>query len=182
MPVAYIYLLPCAGAEDLAKIGMTVDPLGRWSAFSARWFEAFDLERALLVEAADRRDARRREARLHRAFAPQRCPMPLHLRAQFGGASEWFRGAYDHARAQLQRWCATGEVGPVDPGPLLAARMAEQAQRLHELLEQAYADACAGMLAPTQRRALRDLLAAHRHFDPGIEATLPPHALLSLRD
>ena len=179
--LTYVYLLPCAGPEDLAKIGMTADPLGRWSAFSARWFESFDLERAWLVEAADRRDARRRENELHRAFAAQRCPMPLHLRGQFGGGSEWFRGVCDEAQARMRQWCEAGQATAVELAPLLAAQMAEQAQRLHELLEQAHANACAGVLAPAQRVALRHLLDAHRHFDPGIEARLPPHALLSLR-
>ena len=177
----YVYLLPCAGAEDLAKIGMTAHPLGRWSAFSSRWFESFDLERAVLVEAADRRDARGREAALHRAFAAYRCPMPLHLRAQFGGGSEWFRGVVEPARATMRAWCEAGEAVAVDVGALLAVQMAEQAQRLHALLEQAHADATLGQLAPAQRVALRDLLDAHRRFDPQLDTRLPPEALQLLR-
>ena len=150
--LTYVYLLPCAGPEDLAKIGMTADPLGRWSAFSARWFECFDLERAWLVEAADRRDARRRENELHRAFAAQRCPMPLHLRGQFGGGTEWFRGVYDEAQARMRQWCEAGQATAVELGPLLAAQMAEQAHRLHE------AHGAVGLLrrAAEKRRRLAD--------------------------
>lgn len=179
--MAFVYLLPCAGPEDLAKIGMTDHPLGRWSAFSSRWFETFDLARALLVEVDGRRQARRLEASLHRTLAAHRCPMPLHLRHQFGGGTEWFRGAHAEVERRLEAWRADGAAVPVDARLLLERQMAEQAERLPALLEQAYLDCTAGVLSPAQRRALRDLLDAHRHFDPHVEARLSADALSSLR-
>ena len=73
----FVYVLATAGAEDLLKIGMTHDPLERWSAFHPRWFEAFDLEHSLLVETETRRDAQALETRLHHCLAAHHCPVPL---------------------------------------------------------------------------------------------------------
>jgi hypothetical protein len=41
------------------------------------------------------------------------------------------------------------------------------------LVQQAHSDHCAGWLAPAQRRALQDLLDAHRALDPGVATDWP---------
>ncbi|MGH8109020.1 MAG: hypothetical protein ACREO1_09945 [Arenimonas sp.] len=44
----FLYVAVCGGPEDMIKVGLSHDPLSRWSAFHSRWFEAFDLEHSLL--------------------------------------------------------------------------------------------------------------------------------------
>jgi hypothetical protein len=176
----FLYALPVAGPEDLLKVGMSHDPLARWSAFHARWFEAFDLERSLLVETETRGDARRLETALHRMLAAHRCPMPITMREQAGGGGEWYRGADVLVRAFVDEQAARGFVVHHDAMPWLAARMRQQQDRLEGLLRQAREDEIAGWLAPAQHRALRDLLDAHRHFDPGLAAKLPADVLEAL--
>jgi hypothetical protein len=174
---AFLYALVAAGPEDLLKIGMSHDPLARWPAFHPRWFEAFDLERSLLVETETRNDARRLEAGLHRALAAHRCPMPITMRAQAGGVGEWYRGASATVRAFVEERDAQGYVVHVPARPWLAARMRERQERLDGLLRQAREEQMAGWLAPAQGRALRDLVDAHRHFDPDLPAKLPADLL-----
>lgn len=177
---AFLYVLPAAGPEDLLKVGMSHDPLARWSAFHPRWFEAFDLERSLLVETETRNDARRLETSLHRALAAHRCPMPMTMRAQAGGAGEWYRGASAAVQAFVEERDAQGYVVHVPARPWLAARMRERQDRLDGLLRQAREEQTAGWLAPAQRRALRHLVDAHRHFDPDLAARLPADLLDAL--
>ncbi len=59
----FAYVFPCAW-EDYAKIGFSRDPLGRITALHRRWFEFFDLDAGLLVEAENEREARDLELRL----------------------------------------------------------------------------------------------------------------------
>ena len=40
---SFVYVLPCFG-EDLAKIGMSRDPLDRFQTLHLRWFEFFDVD------------------------------------------------------------------------------------------------------------------------------------------
>ena len=181
---AFLYVLPAAGPEDLLKVGMSHDPLARWSAFHPRWFEAFDIERSLLVETETRRDARALETALHRMLAAHRCPMPMTMRGQAGGVGEWYRGAAAIVDAFVEAQSARGYVVHRSAMPWLGARMREQQARLEGLLRQACEDQAAGWLAPAQRRALQDLFDAHRHFDPGCAAGLPRDVLdaLGFRD
>lgn len=173
----YVYVLPAAGAEDLLKVGATADPLARWSAFHPRWFQAFDLERGLLVETETRRDAQRLETQWHRALRAHRCPMPMTIRMAAGGQTEWYRGAYA-ATAEFADRCRTlGHTIHSDVPAWLAPRMREQQARLFELLQQAASDHFAGWLAPAQRVALRDLVEAHCCFDPSVRERLPESAL-----
>lgn len=89
---AFLYVLRMSGAEDLLKVGLSADPVARWSSFHRRWFEAFDLEHSLLVETGSRAEAQRLETTLHRALQAHGCPVPLTMRAFAGGATEWYRG------------------------------------------------------------------------------------------
>ena len=67
MPACYLYVLPLLG-EDIAKLGISVDPLARVRAFSRRYYECFDLERSSLVGFDSVAEARRAETALHRRW------------------------------------------------------------------------------------------------------------------
>lgn len=170
---AFLYVLVAAGPEDLLKVGMSGDPLARWSSFHPRWFEAFDLEHSLLVETEARRDAQPLETQLHRQLVAHHCPVPMTMRSQAGGGTEWYRGAYAETRRFVEARETEGFVVHRAATTWLAARMQQQQDRLEGLLRHAHAEHGAGCLSPAQRQALRDLLDAHRHFDPTLPARLP---------
>lgn len=89
----HLYVLPCA-YEDLLKLGFSRQPLERMQALHPRFFEFFDLDRALLVETETVRDARRLELELRHALVEHSAPPPLTVRPQAAGHTEWYRGAY----------------------------------------------------------------------------------------
>lgn len=177
---AVVYVLAAAGPEDLLKVGLTHDPLARWPAFHPRWFEVFDLEHSLLVETESRRDAQALETQLHRMLVAHRCPMPLALRDQAGGGTEWYRGAYAMARRFVEEQQARGYVVHPSATRWLHAAMRQQQDRLEGLLRQAHADHTVGWLSPVQYQALRDLVDAHRCLDPEVSARLPADVLHAL--
>ena len=177
---AWLYVLATNGSEDLLKVGLTHDPLARWSAFHPRWYEAFDLANSMLVGCEQRRDAQRLETALHRELADHSCPMPLTIRAFAAGATEWYRGAYSPARRFVEQCEAQGYSVVRDVRSVLAPAMRENAARLDGLLQQAHAELMAGWLSQAQCRALVDLVDGHRVFDPGLEARLPDAAWQAL--
>lgn len=177
---AFLYVLVASGPEDLLKVGMTHDPLARWSAFHPRWFEAFDLEHSLLVETETRQDAQALETQLHRALAAHHCPMPITMRGQAGGGTEWYRGAYAAARRFVASRQAEGFVTHLAASAWLKAAMHQQQDRLEGLLHQAHVDHAAGWLSPAQHQAMRDLVDAHLTLDPQIAARLSADALEAL--
>ena len=93
----FAYVFPCTW-EDHCKIGFSRDPLARIVQLHRRWFEFFDLEQGLLVEAETERDARDLELELRRPLAAHRAPQPLTVHLAAGGHTEWVRGA----QARLQ--------------------------------------------------------------------------------
>jgi hypothetical protein len=177
---AFLYALVAAGPEDLLKVGLTRDPLARWSSFHPRWFEAFDIGRSLLVETETRADAQALETRLHRMLAEHRCPMPITMRDQAGGGTEWYRGAYAAVRRHVDGLQATGYIVHATATPWLGAAMRGRQDRLEGLLRQARAEHMAGWLSPAQRRALRDLVDAHRFLDPQLPSRLSADVLDAL--
>ena len=110
----FVYVAVCSGPEDLLKVGLTHDPVTRWSAFHRRWFEAFDLDHSLLIQTETRRDAQTLETALHRLLREHNCPPPLTMRCQFGGGTEWYRGAY---RVALEFAVAAARQGHVVHSP-----------------------------------------------------------------
>ena len=177
---AFLYVLPASGPEDLLKVGMTHDPLQRWSAFHPRWFEVFDLDHCSLVETETRSDAQELETRLHRMLEAYSCPMPLTMRGQAGGATEWYRGAYAAVRRFVNEQATRGFVVHSSAVPWLKIVMHQQQERLEGLLRQAHADHTAGWLSPAQQRALQDLIDAHRCMDPEVSGRLPAEILDAL--
>lgn len=180
-PRAWLYVLPAAGHEDLLKVGLTREPLARWSAFHPRWYEAFDLGHTLLVGCESRRDAQRLETALHRALAELRCPAPLSIRAAAGGAREWYRGAYPRVCRFVDDCALRGHPVERDTAAFLATGMRAQAERLDALLREAHAGLMDGWLRPAQCRAVVDLVDGHCRFDPALAARLPQPAWTDLR-
>jgi hypothetical protein len=93
MATGYVYVLPLHN-EDWLKLGVSNNPLRRAREFSLRFFDAFDLDQAILVETEGMRDAALLEKRLKQSLREHRAPRPLTIRTQAGGHTEWLRGAY----------------------------------------------------------------------------------------
>lgn len=89
----FLYVLPCA-YEDLVKLGISRQPLQRVRAYSSRWFEFFDLDHALLLEADSRREVQAWETRLKRELKLSNAPAPLTVAELAAGHTEWFRGSH----------------------------------------------------------------------------------------
>ena len=164
---AFVYVLPMAGPEDLLKVGLTHDPLARWSAFHPRWFEVFDIDQALLLATESRKEAQRLETRLRKELAEWNCPAPLTIRVRAGGRREWHRGAFAACRAFIRDRELEGYFVPPSTRQVLADGMAELAAKTASLLQQGLADLQAGTLGDAQLRALGDLVDAHRAFGTG---------------
>ena len=177
---AFLYVLCLSGPEDILKIGISQNPFMRWSAFHPRWFEAFDLEHSLLVETETRGDAQSLETQMHRTLNAHRCPIPMTMRQQAGGETEWYRGAYSAIRRIVEDLGAQGYVVHHTATPWLVAVMREQQDTLVGLIHQAHSDAEAGWLTSMQRQALFDLLDAHRALDPGVAMAWPAELLDAL--
>ena len=178
---AWLYVLLSHGHEDLLKVGLTCDPLARWSAFHPRWYDAFDLSHSMLVACESRRDAQRLETALHRLLADQRCPMPLTMRTTAAGASEWYRGAYPRTRRFAEDCAAHGHPVHWDARAVLAPAMLAQAERLHGLMLEAHRGLLDGWLQPGQCHAMVDLVEGHCRFDPALAAGLPQPAWQELQ-
>lgn len=170
---SYVYVAMCSGPEELLKIGLSDDPLARWSGFHPRWFEAFDLERSLLIEAETRRDAQALETALHRALVEHNCPPPLTMRAQVGGGTEWYRGADAAALQFVHEAKARGHAVHVPARAWFVAAVQRAGDKLVGLVEQGLRQSFDGSLSDAQRRALCDLIDAHRALDDEIDARLP---------
>ena len=79
--------------EDHCKAGFSRDPFARIASLHPRWYDAFDLDRVVLIEADAVREARDLELRLRRPLAEHRAPPPSTMRIGAGGVTEWLRGA-----------------------------------------------------------------------------------------
>lgn len=174
---AFVYVLASAGAEDLLKVGLTHDPLQRWSSFHTRWFEAFDLPHSLLIETETRGDAQRLETTLHRELVEHNCPAPLTMRLMAGGGTEWYRNAYPRLQRFAETCRASGFVVHGNAHAWLQATMEELKGDLHALLLQADEDGTLGSLPSTLLQQLQDLLDAHTYFDSTLIGDLPMDAL-----
>lgn len=169
----FMYVAVCSGPEELIKVGLSHDPVARWSAFHPRWFEAFDLDQSLLIETETRREAQGLETALHRRLIEYNCPLPMTMRPQYGGETEWYRGAFLVAREFALEAAANGHVIHEPARTWFAHAMQRRSDSLFGLLDQALRHALDGEISATQRRALRNLVDSHAAFDPGLAARLP---------
>src|SRR6185312_5741360 len=127
---AWVYVLPCR-ERDILKVGFSRDPLQRLHALHRRFFEFFDLERALLVEADTVREARFIERALIRHVAAMRAPAPLAVREVAAGGTEWFAGVAPEVVSMARMLAA--ERGHVLHAPL-AAWLRRRLATAHDVL------------------------------------------------
>ena len=170
---AFLYVLMTSGPEDLLKVGMTNDPLARWSSFHPRWFTTFDLDHSLLVETETRADAQALETSLHRMLVAHQCPMPLTMFAGAGGATEWYRGASAGASNFVLDCEQRGYVIHRQARTWLAPAMSEALARLDGIVRQAFEMHCAGELSPAQSDVVRALVESHQDFGADTESMFP---------
>ena len=151
----FAYVFPCAW-EDHCKIGFSTDPLGRISALHQRWFDFFDLEGGMLVEAESIRDARDLELELRAGLGGYNAPAPMTIRVPAGGHTEWFRGV----------------------SGLLHGRIEALASRGYRAYPLRSVDELEGLLGATAaQRRVRDVLDAFQALDIDVEPLLAPAVL-----
>jgi len=173
----YAYVFPCRW-EDHCKIGFSNNPLYRIGTLHPRWFEFFDLEHGVLVEAESVRDARDLELALRAGLVEHNAPAPLAIRPSAGGHTEWFRGAQAQVDARVASLAAHGyRVHPLDGW--LRAMLAARTDRLHEWsLSQLTVDELEGRAGPTPAQArVRDVLDACAALELTIASLLPDAVL-----
>ncbi|MDR0181743.1 GIY-YIG nuclease family protein [Lysobacter arvi] len=175
----HLYVLPCA-YEDLLKLGFSRQPLERMQALHPRFFEFFDLDRALLVETETVRDARRLELELGRALAEHSAPAPLTVRLQAAGHTEWYRGAYPQLARAMERLAQEGHTVHAPMRAWLESQMRARAPALFSwglgVLarvegEPSHLDRMP-MLAALRQQVL-DVLDAHRALGVDVDEHLP---------
>jgi len=178
---AFVYVLPCR-YEDILKVGFSRDPLLRMQSLHPRFFEFFDVDRALLVATETVSDARTLESELFQEAALHSAPAPLLVAAAAGGHTEWYRGAYPLLRETAARKAASGGYAVHMPAAAwLRERMERQAQQLYEStthLARAIESARAcGLTADLLEVRLRNLLDAYAALNLDVTPRLPPAVL-----
>ena len=175
----HLYVLPCA-YEDLLKLGFSRQPLERMQALHPRFFEFFDLDRALLVDTETVRDARRLELQLGGALADHSAPAPLTLRVEAAGHTEWYRGAYPLLRQAVGRLSEGGHTVHAPLRPWLEMQMRAGAPALFawamNVLERVEGEPDhldrLPMMHPLRRQVV-DVLDAHRALGIDVAEHLP---------
>ena len=171
----FVYVAPCA-YEDLLKVGHSRDPLERLQALHRRWYEAFDLDQAWLVELDHVREAAALELSLRRALIEHNAPAPLTIRREAAGHGEWFRGASAALAVARERLADEGHLLHAPAREWLRAALSARADRLHgwttamldvDMLE-------APVDATPVSRAVRDTLDAYAAFGIDVAPLLPP--------
>src|SRR5690606_33607656 len=146
MPACYLYILPLLN-EDVAKVGISVDPLARVRAFATRYYECFDLERSGLVGFDSVAEARRRETALHRQLRPWNAARPLTVPLRAGGHTEWYRGAAALLREEAEADRGRGLVVHQPAGDWWRERLLQERPLLFEWAEQYLLELSAEALA-----------------------------------
>lgn len=172
--VCFAYVFPCVW-EDHCKIGFSRDPLSRIQALHRRWFEFFDLDGALLIEAETERDARDLELALRRPLASHRAPAPTTVRRQAGGWTEWVRGATSPLQAAVRGLERSGYIVHAPARPWLREALAARSDALFSWTRaQLSPDERDGLAGATPAQALvRDALAAYAAFGVDLAPLLP---------
>lgn len=171
----FTYVLPCAW-EDFCKIGFSHDPLGRIRTLHPRWFEFFDVDAGVLVEAESQRDARDLELALRRPLKAHRAPAPLTIPVRAGGKTEWVRGANAQVLAAVRQLGEAGyRIWPLRDW--LAAAIQARVDGLYAWAEARWpADVeAAAAVPPIVIRELRDVLDAHVAMEVDPHPHLPAH-------
>jgi len=172
MGICYLYVLPTA-YEDILKLGLAKDPFARALAFSRRYYEFFDLSRAMLVEFDSRREAQSRETALHRHLDEWNAMQPLTVRSAAAGKTEWYRGAYDTLRAEIENDRATGCVVRAPALPWWQARLCAEREKLYEWITWLTRDEACALPQNERRQRLADVLDAYERLDVPIGDAVP---------
>lgn len=170
----FVYVFPCVW-EDHCKIGFSRDPLSRIQALHRRWFEFFDLDRAMLVETETVRDARDLELELRRPLAMHNAPAPLTVRREAAGHTEWFRGASSQLQQAVRLLEQRGHVVHAPLRRWLQTALLARSDRLYAWTQ---AQLSASELDTPAGRAraqgmLRDTLDAYAALQIDLEPLLP---------
>ncbi len=164
----YTYIFPCAW-EDHCKIGFSRNPLDRISSLHRRWYDAFDLDRIVLLETDSVRESRALELRLRRPVAAYNAPPPSTMRIEAAGLTEWFRSVSDPLQCAVNSIATEGYR--VHRGrPWMTDELNARSDRLFEwtLAQLSIDDLDAGIPTP-DRAHVRDALDAFTSLgiDPG---------------
>lgn len=177
---AFAYLLPCRH-EDIAKIGFSRDPLVRVHTLHRRYFEFFDLDRAVLVETDKVRDARTIERCLIADFSDYQAPAPLVIAESAGGRTEWYRGAFVRIHQSLHALAESDALVLHDPmSGWLRGRIVGVTERMHgwtagmhQAIEYAQHNLPDDRHAKHLQGVLCDVLDAHVALGIDVEALVP---------
>jgi hypothetical protein len=180
----FVYLLPLFDDTSF-KVGFSCHPMQRMYSFTRRYFDHFDLRRALLLRVPTCTDARAVEALVKVTLAPYRAQAP-EWSLEAGGFTEWFAGeSFEQAQGLVEE-----QLPLLQAAELIDAmthirgeltRMAnffgnwacDQARRIHD----AWHVADQGWHAPyKEAQALRDWVDAYRYFDVPLLADDPEAA------
>lgn len=180
----FVYVLPCRD-EDILKVGFSRDPPNRFRTLHRRFFEFFDLDRGLLIQTDQLRDARRIERLFITRFAGHRAPAPLVVREAAAGYTEWFRGVSPPAEVLAREVCA--DQGFPLHAPLsswLRERFVERSTLLYswsarmlEALEYEYFNVPGPARSGHGAKVLRDALDACAALGMEIRALVPAQVL-----
>lgn len=172
---AWLYVLPCA-YEDLLKLGFSRDPLARMQAIHPRWFEFFDLDRALAVQAETVAEVQIMETRYKQMLIEHNAPPPLLASVAAGGASEWYRGAYPALDLIAAELADAGYATQRPLRPWLRQRLLLAADRLYSWTRLLTAD---DLEHPegSAPRLVRNVLDAYAALEIELAPWLPPDVL-----
>jgi hypothetical protein len=180
----YIYVLPCRD-EDILKVGFSRDPLQRLRTLHARFFDFFDLDRALLIDTDRLRDARPIERLFITTFAEYRAPAPLVVPLAAAGHTEWYRGIYPMVARLARTVCE--EEGLVMHSPLrlwLRERFGEWSEllfgwsaRVLEMIEYERFNIPADQQTGRFEKALGNVLDAYVALGVDVQPLVPPEVL-----
>jgi Meiotically Up-regulated Gene 113 (MUG113) protein len=174
----FVYVFPCTW-EDHCKIGFSRDPLSRIQALHYRWFEFFDLDRAVLVETETVRDARDLELELRRPLAMHNAPAPLTVRKEAAGHTEWFRGAFSQLEQAIRLLEQRGHAVHAPLRIWLRSALLTRSDRLYAWTQaQLSPDELDGSAGPTPtQRIVRDTLDAYAALSIELEPLLAPEVI-----
>lgn len=172
MSVCYLYVLPTA-YEDILKLGIANDPFARALAFSRRYYEFFDLSRALLVEFDNRKEAQARETALHRYLEEWNAMQPITVRNAAAGKTEWYRGAYATLRAEIENDKARGCIVHAPALPWWQARLRAERDRLYDWIVMLTRDEVCPLPLQERRQLLADVLDAYAQLGVAFKDAVP---------
>jgi len=176
---SFVYVFPCHG-EDILKLGFSRDPLDRIQTLHQRYYEFFDLDRAILIQTDKVREARAIEHSLKVELALHNAPAPLAVQRNAGGHTEWYRGALMHLTDASTGMEQQGYRVERDVRSWMRDRLVERgsvlyhwsSQMLEVILGGGPSQSSPGPSTPLER-TLRNALDAYRAFDLPLDDIVP---------